>query len=119
MIFIIYAKNHVHEINEHKAEYKLLHVPRHENPVDLLSRGQPLKVFRNSELWFYDPSWLQTKEWPVQKEHVTIHEITTEVVQQPDQSPLFDITCYSGLNKMLSVTNLLSSFLSLNFQTCI
>ena len=88
----MYVRNRVHEINEYKADFQFLHVPSYSNPADLLSRGQSLKLFKKSQLWFQGPSWLQTGEWPIQKEHVVIHEITTEVVQQPTFNPLFDIT---------------------------
>ena len=112
---IVYVRNRVHEINEYKADFQFLHVPSCSNPADLLSRGQSLKLFKKSQLWFQGPSWLQTGEWPIQKEHVVIHEITTEVVQQPTLNLLFDITNYSDLDKLLRVTNVFSEFLRFKF----
>ena len=98
-----------------KADFHFLHVPSCSNPADLLSRGQSFKSFKKSQLWFRGPPWLQTGEWPIQKEHVAIHEITTEVVEQPTHNPLFDIAHYSDLNKLLRITNVFCKFLRFKF----
>ena len=46
-----------------------------------------------------------------------IHEITTEVIQQPTLNQLFDITNYSDFDKLLRVTNVFSEFLRFKFPS--
>ena len=82
---IVFVRNQIEKIRTIRNAYPftLLHVPTKDNPADLLSRGTTKKKLRVSN-WWYGPSWLTDQEqWPSQKGHVAIYELTTELGPQP------------------------------------
>ncbi|XP_063993672.1 uncharacterized protein LOC135171214 [Diachasmimorpha longicaudata] len=62
-----FVSNRVANIQARSEPADWRHVRTHENPADLVSRGQDIKDFITSNIWFEGPSWLQAEEnsWPV------------------------------------------------------
>ncbi|XP_063991157.1 uncharacterized protein LOC135169789 [Diachasmimorpha longicaudata] len=62
-----FVSNRVADIQSKTQAHEWRHVRTHDNPADLISRGQPLKDFIKSNIWFEGPSWLRAEEtnWPV------------------------------------------------------
>lgn len=54
-----FIQNRVTEINELTGELVWSHVNGKDNPADLLSRGCSLDLLRDSDLWWYGPSFLR------------------------------------------------------------
>ncbi|XP_063988136.1 uncharacterized protein LOC135168143 [Diachasmimorpha longicaudata] len=61
-----FVSNRVANIQASSEPADWRHVRTHENPTDLVSRGQDIKDFITSNIWFEGPSWLQAEEnrWP-------------------------------------------------------
>ena len=81
---ITYVKNQVHCIRELLSKYsiEIYHVPSKENSADLLSRGVTFSKFQEKfeDFWFKGPTWLTCpSQFPVQRSHVVVNEITTDV----------------------------------------
>ena len=57
-----FVANRVRKIREHE-DVTWRHVPTHENPADLASRGGPVE--EGNQLWWKGPTWLNNpEEWP-------------------------------------------------------
>ena len=87
-----FVGNRVRKIQE-KDFIQWRHIPTHENPADLGSRGG--KVSDSERLWWYGPEWLKTREnWPADittkstkeslEETKPIKEIFNVAIPQPD-----------------------------------
>ncbi|XP_037826677.1 uncharacterized protein LOC119614634 [Lucilia sericata] len=67
--WLTFVANRVSKISQIVPFSKWNHIVSKENPADLASRGiSPLEL-KNSELWWFGPSWLKnsTSEWPNQR----------------------------------------------------
>ncbi|XP_063989696.1 uncharacterized protein LOC135168980 [Diachasmimorpha longicaudata] len=62
----VFVSNRVAEIQQKTNIKNWKHVRTHENPADLVSRGQTPTEFIKPSLWVYGPTWLQRheSEWP-------------------------------------------------------
>ena len=111
---IAYVKNRVYKIKELQNNYKFNHVQSKDNPADLLSRGVNIKKLVQSTLWFNGPNWLILKDWPEQKNYEGCKEepklsAVPVDVQEPNA---IDITRFSSLGKLLSISKLVFKFLA-------
>ncbi|XP_033228837.1 uncharacterized protein LOC117180447 [Belonocnema kinseyi] len=61
-----FEANRVAEIQEKTEGHEWRHVPTHDNPADLISRGQGPQEFLNNKFWSHGPNWLSKKDdaWP-------------------------------------------------------
>ncbi|XP_065356304.1 uncharacterized protein LOC135950702 [Calliphora vicina] len=61
-----YVANRTARIHELMADVTWRHVPTHDNPADLGTRGCKAQNLVNNSLWWNAPSWLQkpSSEWP-------------------------------------------------------
>lgn len=127
-----FVSNRVKEIQESTTGAKWLHVPGKENPADLISRGIPMSVLRESRLWFHGPDWLSKPEedWPSQefqevdhsrfqslemKKEVTVHECIVE-----SKKKLLDTSRYSSYLKVLRIVAWMKRFVSrTRRETCL
>ena len=115
---IIYVQNRVKTILSIKEEIncnvEILYVPTKENPADLLSKGMSWKQFICSNLWVCGPDWLVTKQWPTQKMHVIVNEITT---MNSDEilSPILPYENFSSLYRLKIITNFVLKFINMKF----
>ncbi|XP_063979923.1 uncharacterized protein LOC135163947 [Diachasmimorpha longicaudata] len=62
----VFVSNRVAEIQQKTAIQNWRHVRTHDNPADLVSRGQTPSEFIKPSLWVHGPTWLQGSErdWP-------------------------------------------------------
>lgn len=111
---ITYVQNRVKDILSMKDGVDILYVPTKENPADLLSRGMTWKQFIASSLWFHGPGWLTAGEWPSQKPHVMVNEVTT-VKGEEVLSPILPYEEIS-LSRLLLITKFIFRFLNLKFK---
>ena len=109
---ITYVQNRVKSIRELGVGFQFLHVPTKENPADLVTRGISLKQFKKSTLWLHGPEWLSDcNSWPSQKQYVMVSEIIAEPMPQvPKVEPILDLSKFSSLSKLLSVTSYIFKF---------
>ena len=112
---ITYVQNRVKTILTIKDGIDILYVPSKENPADLLSKGMSWKHFIVSNLWFCGPEWLVTGEWPNQKPHVIVNEVTT-VEPEKSLSPILPYEQISTLSRLLVITKFIFRFLNLKFK---
>nr|CAI5820348.1 unnamed protein product [Callosobruchus analis] len=61
-----FVDNRVAEIQKITQSFEWRHVPTHDNPADLLSRGVKPENVSKMQLWWQGPTWLQDDEanWP-------------------------------------------------------
>ncbi|XP_076483436.1 uncharacterized protein LOC143304845 [Bombus vancouverensis nearcticus] len=61
-----FVANTVSEIQRKTSIGSWRHVPTHDNPADLISRGQTPEEFLRPTIWQHGPEWLQQSEdsWP-------------------------------------------------------
>ncbi|XP_063994337.1 uncharacterized protein LOC135171637 [Diachasmimorpha longicaudata] len=61
-----FVSNRIADIQSKSRPDEWRHVRTHDNPADLVSRGQSIKDFITSTIWFEGPSWLRAQEntWP-------------------------------------------------------
>ncbi|XP_076483472.1 uncharacterized protein LOC143304879 [Bombus vancouverensis nearcticus] len=61
-----FVANRVSEIQRKTSIGSWRHVPTHDNPADLISRGQTPEEFLRPTIWQHGPEWLQQSEdsWP-------------------------------------------------------
>ena len=73
-----FEANRVAEIQEKTQARKWRHVPTHDNPADLLSRGQKAQDFVNNKFWSHGPSWLSNdvNTWPRLNEPISSLNVT-------------------------------------------
>ena len=73
-----FEANRVAEIQENTQAHKWRHVPTHDNPADLLSRGQKAQDFVNNKCWSHGPSWLSNdvNTWPRLNEPISSLKVT-------------------------------------------
>ncbi|XP_033220998.1 uncharacterized protein LOC117175397 [Belonocnema kinseyi] len=66
-----FVANRVAEIQTHSNPCDWKHVPTHDNPADLVSRGKTAHEFLNADIWQRGPSWLSQNDdkWPQLKLH--------------------------------------------------
>lgn len=116
-----FVSNRVKEIQELTSGFTWLHVPGKNNPADLISRGVPMSVLRESRLWFHGPDWLSLPEadWPSQelqktdghllemKKEVNVHECIVE-----SKKRLLDTSRYSSYLKILRIVAWMRRFVS-------
>lgn len=116
-----FVSNRVKEIQDLTSEAKWLHVPSKDNPADLISRGIPISVLRESYLWLHGPDWLLQTEtaWPSQelqevnysslemKKEVTVHECVVE-----SKKNILDLSRYSSYLKVLRIVAWIRRFIS-------
>ncbi|XP_026462882.1 uncharacterized protein LOC113369945 [Ctenocephalides felis] len=57
-----FVANRVSEIQTNTDPNNWYHVRSEDNPADLISRGMLPEVLINSDLWWFDPSWLNTTD---------------------------------------------------------
>ncbi|XP_069164575.1 uncharacterized protein [Procambarus clarkii] len=108
-----YVSNRVREIRDLSAGYKLRHVPTKDNAADYLSRGLTLKQLVKTEMWFNGPQWLVSGQWPQQKPHVIVINVTTPVVDpEPPRILAINPHRYSNLSKLLRVTEMVFDFIN-------
>lgn len=62
-----FVRNRVAEILEKTASCVWRHVPTHDNPADLISRGTDIKMIQSLDLWWSGPTFLQEDMscWPL------------------------------------------------------
>ncbi|XP_075163389.1 uncharacterized protein LOC142236024 [Haematobia irritans] len=85
-----YVANRTALIHDIVPNVKWRHVPTHENPADLGTRGCRPQDLTSNPLWWYGPSWMTTPEfnWPnrnplttnLPAEIVQSYQVTTESV---------------------------------------
>ena len=105
------------------------HYPTHENPADLLTRGITATQLRTSSLWQHGPQWLpHVEQWPSWKPSKVLHlhlcdiaedtdatanntKTTTDGTTQTDPAEkqpgihnLIDVSRFSTLSRLLTVT---------------
>lgn len=112
---IIYVQNRVKTILSLREGIDILYVPTNENPADLLSKGLTMKRFKDSDLWFHGPDWLRTQDWPKQKSHVVVNEVTA-VKSERVLSPILPYENFSTLFRLLKVTKIVFCFLNIKFN---
>lgn len=95
----VFVTNRVAEIQELTDCHNWRHVPTHDNPADLLSRGLFPEQLAQSDIWWHGPSFLlkAEHEWPViPKAKVLTMELRKTVCtirqMQPVNSFIFEIT---------------------------
>jgi hypothetical protein len=110
---IVYVQNRVQDIKTIDPDMILNYLSSQENPADLLTRGMKLGKFKESNLWFEGPEWLNRKsEWPFQKFDSSTSEVKVEVCQVVEVEPLIDPTRYNSWSKLVRVTRLVFKFLN-------
>ena len=115
-----FVNNRVQEIRSVSASWR--YCPSADNPADLLTRGITFQQLNSSIQWRYGPSWLKLpSKWPVwpQAEILLTQADYDEDIETPSVEKsladttepfstgiqhLIDITRYSKLSKLLSVT---------------
>ncbi|KAK9730304.1 Pao retrotransposon peptidase [Popillia japonica] len=62
-----FVANRVGKIHQLSDPASWRHVSTNHNPADVLSRGSPICILKDNELWWSGPEWLQQKnfEWPI------------------------------------------------------
>ncbi|KAK9744294.1 hypothetical protein QE152_g7872 [Popillia japonica] len=90
-----FVASRVGEIHELSEAASWLHVSTNHNPADVLSRGSPISILKNNELWWSGPEWLQQKnfEWPTATsvEEAEVTERKGMVVAICSQTKAFDL----------------------------
>ena len=61
-----FVSNRVSEIQQKTEMHEWRHVPTHDNPADLISRGQNPEEFLTRHFWSHGPNWLSQNNdtWP-------------------------------------------------------
>ena len=94
-----YVRNRVSEIID--SQYQVLYVPTAENPADLITRGTTLSKLQESALWYNGPTWLPSKNFPLQKSFTTVDVVVDEILVEPQviipSLPLVEVKNYSSL----------------------
>ena len=121
-----FINNHVNEIQSISTSWK--YCPSADNPADLLTRGMTFQQLSSSIQWRHGPTWLNSpSEWPVwpHAELLVIQADYNEEVETPPVAPpldettkppnigiqhLVDVTRFSKLSKLLSVTAYVCQF---------
>lgn len=112
-----FVANRVAEIQELTSADRWNHVETSHNPADLISRGTTATELRESQLWWFGPSWLSrnTEHWPKFKE--TLSDDTPEqrakillTKKTSCQYEIFDK--YSSFSKLIRVTAFLFKFVN-------
>ena len=75
--FKIFVANRVQEVQDISATAQWRHVPGHDNPADLASRGLNSDRLVNSSLWFHGPSFLH-------QEHLNVVNTHHDIVNTDD-----------------------------------
>ena len=100
-----YVRNRVSEIVD--CQYQVLYVPTDENPADLITRGISISKLQGNALWYNGPSWLRSKELPLQKSFIPVDISVTEIIAEPNMIvptlPLVEVSRYSTLDKIVGV----------------
>jgi hypothetical protein len=115
-----FVANRVQEIKQLVPATHWNYCPTKSNPADLLTRGINSKQLKSSNLWKDGPEWLLCKSrwssWnaanvlhindidPVNEEVIPVPEEPTPLTTVPGIHQVIDISRYSTLNKLLSVT---------------
>lgn len=115
-----FVHNHVREIRSISTSWR--YCPSPDNPTDLLTRGITFQQLNSSIQWRHGPTWLNSpSKWPVwpQTEILLIQaDYDEEAETPPVETPLagttepsnigiqhlIDVTRFSKLSKLLSVT---------------
>ncbi|XP_055855990.1 uncharacterized protein LOC129919164 [Episyrphus balteatus] len=108
-----FVGNRVAEIQDTTKEVVWRHVPTHENPADVVSRGCTVDEIKNS-LWFEGPSFLvnEEEEWPSTAEiHLSPEETSIEKRQTVLSCQQLEPSYYLDLiERMSSYTKLIRIF---------
>ena len=115
-----FVANRVLEINQLVPATHWNYCPTKSNPADLLTRGINSKQLKSSNLWKDGPEWLLCKSrcpsWnaanvlhindidPVNEEVIPVPEEPTPLTTVTGIHQVIDISRYSTLNKLLSIT---------------
>lgn len=96
-----FVANRISEIQTKTTTMDWRHVPTHDNPADLISRGQHPEEFLKPSLWHRGPEWLNQTEshWPVWK--------STPITDVPDQRK---VTCLATASIDTSILEKYSSW---------
>ena len=121
-----FVSNRVHEIRSISTSWR--YCPSADNPADLLTRGITFQQLSSSTQWRFGPTWLNLPSkrpvWPQVEVLLTRADYDEEVetlsvenslagTTEPSSTGiqhLIDITRYSTLNKLLSVTAYMCRF---------
>ncbi|XP_055855988.1 uncharacterized protein LOC129919162 [Episyrphus balteatus] len=108
-----FVGNRVAEIQDTTKEVVWRHVPTHENPADVVSRGCTVDEIKNS-LWFEGPSFLvnEEEEWPSTAEiHLSPEETSLQKRQTVLSCQQLEPNYYLDLiERMSSYTKLIRIF---------
>ena len=113
----VFVRNRVSEIRQLQSEYKfeLLHVPSQSNRADILTRGVTVSQLSKNSLWKHGPLFLlNSSEYPPQKEFVlssvVVAEILTEPIVVEQDVPVFDMSKFSSLTRVMGIMSVIMQF---------
>ncbi|GFY39624.1 integrase catalytic domain-containing protein [Trichonephila inaurata madagascariensis] len=111
-----FIKNRIQEIQKLTSPSNWHHFPGIQNPADIVSRGVKISRFFNDTSWLQGPEWLSLPPefWPESKNEDSPNSPDLEYRKSKDivqheciieeRKSLFDISKYSKLEKVLSIT---------------
>ena len=123
-----FVRHRVNEILQLSVKSDWKHCPGEQNPADIGSRGVSAVELRDSEMWWYGPSWLVEQEdrWPAEKligptnESHEEERSTAALAVLCDASQgienVMEISNYSTLRRLLGVTAWVKRFCFNIFQ---
>ena len=113
----VFVRNRVSEIRQLQSEYnlRLLYVPTNQNPADTLTRGVTVSQLSKNLLWKHGPLFLlDSSAYPPQKEFlfspVVVGEILTEPTVVEQDVPVFDMTRFSSLTRVMGIMSVIMQF---------
>ena len=122
-----FVANRIAEIHESSHPSQWRHVPGHQNPADVCSRGASAAQLRADVVWRTGPDFLSKgpEEWPSQEEEQTLNSDDPEMkkpkkmvfVTQTNSDRLLDPTRYSSWLRYRRVSAWIMRFVSNLKQT--
>ncbi|XP_035233483.1 uncharacterized protein LOC118205299 [Stegodyphus dumicola] len=116
------------EIQEKTDQDWWNYCPSHENPSNLLTRGQKVETLSNNELWWYGPLWLvkDNNFWPRSSKNFNEddkitnsakrkgkkQEILTANCIVENSEPIIPIENFSDINKVYRITSYVFRFIN-------
>ncbi|XP_018407519.1 PREDICTED: uncharacterized protein LOC108783448 [Cyphomyrmex costatus] len=113
-----FVAHRVNDVQTLIPDAKWHHVPTHQNPADLASRGVTASSFAESSLWWQGPEWLKlpSSMWPNESRQdydTSLEKRSTLVVQTLDIESQWDLASrYSSWPKLLRITAYLIRFIN-------
>lgn len=103
-----FVSNRVMEIQNLSIPENWRHCAGKNNPADRGTRGTSAQALKEDALWWHGPEWLMDESTSAQIEDIdSVPECVVEnAVTEPenDLQPLFELSRYSRLNKVLRIT---------------